>query len=189
MNNLISFFAENYNNVVSIVLMMLGFYIVIVSTNLIKKLIGVAIFQTSVLLIYISAAYVKGARFPILQEGTEQYINPLPHVLMLTAIVVGIATLSVGLALVVRIKESYGTIDEDEIIASEIQATQGSLSDDKAKEAALTKENHPKKKIIAIQYRDSDAAEKPQRPKKLLKRKNTKTAKKANASKKNKGAA
>jgi len=113
----------NYNNIVSVILMMIGFYITIRSGNLIKKLIGLAIFQTSVLLIYTSAGYVDNARFPILKEGTEQYINPLPHVLMLTAIVVGIATLAVGLALAVRIKEEYGTCEEDEIIALDIDAT------------------------------------------------------------------
>jgi len=113
----------NYNNIVSVILMMIGFYITIRSANLVKKLIGLAIFQTSVLLIYISAGYVDNARFPILKEGTEQYINPLPHVLMLTAIVVGIATLAVGLALAVRIKEEYGTCEEDEIIALDMNAT------------------------------------------------------------------
>lgn len=196
MTNFLTFFVENYNNIVSIILMMLGFYIVIVSTNLVKKLIGVAIFQTSVLLIYISAAYVQGARFPILKEGTEQYINPLPHVLMLTAIVVGIATLAVGLALVVRIKESFGTIDEDEIIASEIKATQGSISEDKAKEEELNKPNHRKKKIVAIQYRDNTKEGKSAPQKRLLKRKTTtakKTTKKAaskkSSTKKDKGEA
>lgn len=110
------YILSGYNYWVSIVLMMIGFYAVINSGNLIKKLIGMAIFQTSVLLLYISSGYVKGARFPILREDETFYVNPLPHVLMLTAIVVGVATLAVGLAIVTRIKEEYGTIEEDEII-------------------------------------------------------------------------
>jgi len=111
----------NYNYWATVILMMTGFYIVINSGNLVKKLIGLAIFQSSVLLMYISASKVTGARFPILEEGVELYSNPLPHVLMLTAIVVGIATISVGLALVVRIKEEYGTIEEDEILNKDLR--------------------------------------------------------------------
>ena len=111
----------NYNYWVTVILMMTGFYIVINSGNLVKKLIGLSVFQTSILLMYISASKVSGARFPILQEGVTVYSNPLPHVLMLTAIVVGIATISVGLALVVRIKEEYGTIEEDEILSKDLR--------------------------------------------------------------------
>lgn len=141
--------AGDYNNIVSVILMMIGLYIVIISPNMVKKLIGVAIFQTSVLLIYISAAYVSDARFPILLEGTERYVNPLPHVLMLTAIVVGIATLAVGLALVVRIKDAYDTIDEDEILEIEKDITAGHAKDDKKKagtpsrkKTSLAKDSH-----------------------------------------------
>ena len=76
--------------------------------------------KTSVLLFYISVGSVRGASVPILKDGVENYINPLPHVLMLTAIVVGVATLAVGLALVVRIKEEYGTIEEDEILQMDV---------------------------------------------------------------------
>lgn len=116
------FLAGYFNYVVSIILMMAGFYGVINGGNLVKKLIGLTIFQISVLLLYISLGYVKGARFPILKEGVSSYVNPLPHVLMLTAIVVGLATLALGLALVVRIKEEYGTIEEDEILEKEINS-------------------------------------------------------------------
>lgn len=102
---------------IAIVLMMLGFYTVIVSPNLVKKLIGLSLFQTSVLLLYVGAGKVAGGEAPIYTEGAELYSNPLPQVLMLTAIVVGVATTSVGLALAVRIRHAYGTVEEDEIIA------------------------------------------------------------------------
>ncbi len=105
-----------YNYWIVIVLMMTGFYIVISRGNLIKKVIGLNIFQTSVFLLYISAGKVRGATAPIL-DGSESYSNPLPSVLILTAIVVGVATSSVALALIVRIREAYGTIEEDEIAA------------------------------------------------------------------------
>ena len=104
-----------YNYWIVIVLMMIGFYAVIASGNLVKKLIGLNIFQTSVFLFYISLGKVSGGSAPIIVEGVQSYSNPLPHVLILTAIVVGIATTSLGLALVVRIKEAYGTIEEEEI--------------------------------------------------------------------------
>lgn len=104
-----------FNNWVVIVLMMSGLYIVIAHGNLIKKIIGLAIFQTSVFIFYISMAKVDGGTAPILADGIELYSNPIPHVLILTAIVVGIATTALGLSLVVRIKESYGTIEEEEI--------------------------------------------------------------------------
>lgn len=110
--------SPHYHYLVAIVLMMMGFYVMIVAVNLIKKLIGMSLFQISVLLFYISIGKVSGGDAPILQHGTDHavYSNPLPHVLMLTAIVVGVATLAVGLALVVRIKRAYGTIHEDEIL-------------------------------------------------------------------------
>ena len=108
-----------YNYWIVVFLMMAGFYIVIASGNLIKKLIGLNIFQTSVFLLYISMGKVEGGTAPIVTEGASTYSNPLPHVLILTAIVVGIATTAVGLALVVRIREAYGTIEEDEIHSRE----------------------------------------------------------------------
>jgi multicomponent Na+:H+ antiporter subunit C len=100
-----------------IVLMMVGFYTLIARSNLVKKLIGLNIFQTSVIMLYISIGKVTGGTAPILIEGGEHvvYSNPIPHVLMLTAIVVGVATLALGLSLVVRINEAYGTIEEDDI--------------------------------------------------------------------------
>jgi len=97
-------------------LMMLGFYIVIARGNLVKKLIGLNIFQTSVFILYISAGKVTDGAAPVLTEGVEVYSNPLPHVLILTAIVVGIATTSVGLALVVRIHAAYGSVEEEDIL-------------------------------------------------------------------------
>jgi len=106
-----------YNYWVVIFLMMTGFYIVISRGNLIKKVIGLNIFQTSVFLFYITVGKVSGGTAPITAEGLEVYSNPLPSVLILTAIVVGVATTSVALSLVVRIREAYETIEEDEIQA------------------------------------------------------------------------
>ena len=104
-----------YNYWVVIILMMTGFYIVIARPNLIKKIIGLFLFQTSVFILFISMAKIEGGTAPIMETGRVIYSNPLPHVLILTAIVVGVATTALGLALVVRIKEEYGTINEDEI--------------------------------------------------------------------------
>ena len=100
---------------VIMVLMMLGLYIVIAHGNLIKKIVGLNVFQVSVFLLYITMAKVEGGTAPILAEGIELYSNPLPHVLILTAIVVGVATTALGLALVVRIHDAYGTIEDEEI--------------------------------------------------------------------------
>jgi multicomponent Na+:H+ antiporter subunit C len=102
---------------VTIFLMMAGLYIVIARGNLIKKLVGLGVFQTSVYLLYIAPGKVIGGTAPIVSESFRLYSNPLPHVLILTAIVVGVATLALGLALVVRIREAYGSIEEDEILA------------------------------------------------------------------------
>lgn len=104
-----------YNYWIAVILMMTGFYIVISSGNLIKKIIGLNIFQVSVFLFYISMGKITGGTAPIKTDGASIYSNPLPHVLILTAIVVGVATTALGLSLVVRIKEAYGTIEEDEI--------------------------------------------------------------------------
>ena len=98
-----------------VVLMMIGFYIVISHNNLVKKIVGLNIFQVSVFVFYITMAKIKGGTAPILDEGIEIYTNPLPHVLILTAIVVGVATTALGLALVVRIRDAYGTIEDDEL--------------------------------------------------------------------------
>jgi len=105
--------TELYNYWVVVVLMMAGFYIVIACGNLVKKMIGLNIFQTSVFILFISIGKIEGASAPILAEGIETYSNPLPHVLILTAIVVGVATTALGLA--ARIHEVYGTIEEDRI--------------------------------------------------------------------------
>lgn len=109
------FIIGHYNYWVVIFLMMVGFYTVISRGNLIKKIVGLNIFQVSVFLLYISLSVVDGGVAPILADGVETYGNPLPHVLILTAIVVGVATTALGLALVIRIREAYGTIEEDEI--------------------------------------------------------------------------
>lgn len=110
-----------YNYWVVIVLMMAGFYVVIARANLIKKLIGLSIFQTSVFMLFITMGKRHGGTAPILIEGAPDvvYSNPIPHVLILTAIVVGVATTAVGLALVVRIHEAYGTIEANEILEAE----------------------------------------------------------------------
>jgi multicomponent Na+:H+ antiporter subunit C len=134
----------NYHYGIVIILMMTGLYTVFGSRNLIKKLVGLSVFQTSVFLFYITVGKVAGGQPPILEKAKDKdyalnslgnqvaaggesgaggyqfvtdiaYSNPLPHVLILTAIVVGVATLAIGLALVVRIREVYGTIEEDEI--------------------------------------------------------------------------
>ena len=121
-----------YNYWVVVVLMMIGFYIVIAHGNLIKKIVGLTIFQTSVFIFYISMAKVDGGTAPILAQGTSQYSNPLPHVLILTAIVVGIATTALGLALAVRIKEAYGSIEEDEIQLQDNKDLNNQQKDDQA---------------------------------------------------------
>lgn len=154
---------SQFNYIVVIILMMTGLYVVFSSRNLIKKLAGLSVFQTSVFLLYITIAKISGAQPPILLEdkssktgyddyssftetvqvaatdaayilpgqGSEVlYSNPLPHVLILTAIVVGVATLAIGLALTVRIRECYGTIEQDDIERSDfafnLEGTEGS---------------------------------------------------------------
>lgn len=101
---------------VTVFLMITGLFIVIARGNLIKKLVGLAIFQTSVYLLYLAPGKLAGGTAPILSERYTVYSNPLPQVLILTAIVVGVATLALGLALVVRIREAYGSIEEDEVL-------------------------------------------------------------------------
>lgn len=105
-----------YNYWIVVILMMTGFYIVISRGNLIKKIVGLNVFQTSVFLLYISMGAVRDATAPILDDRFDTYSNPLPHVLILTAIVVGVSTSALGLALVVRIREAYDTVEEDEIL-------------------------------------------------------------------------
>jgi multicomponent Na+:H+ antiporter subunit C len=110
--------ATHWNYLAVIMLMMIGLYITISRGNLVKKVMGMNIFQASVILLYVSMGKVVGGTAPILIEGRDDiiYSNPVPHVLMLTAIVVGVASTAVGLALVVRIKEAYGSVEEDEIV-------------------------------------------------------------------------
>ena len=108
-----------YNYWVVVILMMTGFYITISRGNLVKQIVGLFIFQTSVFILYISMSKIEGGTAPIITETAALYSNPLPHVLILTAIVVGVATTALGLALVVRIKEAYGTVEEDEIFSQD----------------------------------------------------------------------
>lgn len=113
----------HFSQIATIFLMIAGLYVVIARGNMIKKLIGLSLFQSSVYLLYILPGKVIGGTAPIIGSGFAVYANPLPHVLILTAIVVGIATLALGLTIVVRLKEAYGTIEEDEIIAKDTPKT------------------------------------------------------------------
>jgi multicomponent Na+:H+ antiporter subunit C len=110
---------SHFGYFVTVFLMVAGLFIVVARGNLIKKLVGLGIFQTSVYLLYIAPGKLVGGTAPIIAAGHALYSNPLPHVLILTAIVVGVATLALGLAIVVRIREAYGTIEEDEILAQD----------------------------------------------------------------------
>ena len=126
MQELITTVMSKYNYWIYISLMMIGLYAMIVKNNLVKKIIGMNILQTAIILFYISIGAKKGATLPIILHGHDghsqaihagEYINPLPHVLMLTAIVVAVATLGVALALVLKINQQYNTLEEDEIYA------------------------------------------------------------------------
>ena len=118
MNVLADLFAH-YNYWVVIALSMLGIYVIMADANLVKKVIGLNIFQTAVFILYISVGEIEGGTAPILSDAFSVYTNPLPHVLILTAIVVGVATTALALALVVRIHRAYGTVEEDEIDAED----------------------------------------------------------------------
>ncbi len=125
MDALFQIVAAKANFWIYIVLMMIGLWAVIVKRNLVKKIIGMNILQTAIILFYVSIASKKGATLPILEIDPHagghhvvhaaDYFNPLPHVLMLTAIVVSVATLGVALALAINIYRQYGTLEEDEI--------------------------------------------------------------------------
>ena len=120
---ILSLIGGHWNYVIVVILMMSGLFIVVSRYNLVKKLVGLSIFQTSVFLFYITLGYVEGGTAPILTGNADTvYSNPLPHVLILTAIVVGVATTALGLALVLRIHAAYGTIEEDEILAEKTAA-------------------------------------------------------------------
>lgn len=127
-------FFEIYPYLIASLFMVVGLYAVMSQSNLIKKVIGLNIFQISVFLFYIIMGKVFGATAPILKTGetynvvVSDYSNPLPHVLILTAIVVGVATTSVAFALIIRIKETYGTIEEDEIYAIDHTQTQRNMA-------------------------------------------------------------
>lgn len=109
------------NGYAAMLLLVIGLYIVLAYDNLVKRLIGLSIFQTAIFVFYISIGKRLEGTAPILDDGISVYSHPLPHVLILTAIVVGIATLAMGLAIVVRIQEAYGSIDEDEILRREAE--------------------------------------------------------------------
>ncbi len=108
-------FLSFFNYWAVIILMMIGFYCVIARGNMIKKIMGLNLFQTSVFILFVSSGKIMGGSTPILRDGVTVYSNPLPHVIVLTAIVVGVAITAVGLALAVRIQESYGIIEDDHL--------------------------------------------------------------------------
>ncbi len=109
--------ATRYAYVAFIVLLSVGLYMVIASPNLVKKVIGVNLFQTAIFLFFVTTAYVDGGSSPVVPTDpsgpTEALASPLPHVIVLTAIVVGVALTAVGLALIVRIYTEYGTLNEE----------------------------------------------------------------------------
>ena len=122
---MIDFIIGKYNYWLYIILMMIGFYAMISKKNMVKKVIGMNIFQTAIIIFYVSTASKKGATIPILEHAhgheadlfhAASYLNPLPHVLMLTAIVVMVSTLGVALAVLINIYRQYNTLDEDEIL-------------------------------------------------------------------------
>jgi len=116
----LDFVLGHYNYWMFVILMMTGLYVTVSRGNLIKKIVGLNLFQTSVFMLYISMGKVIGGTAPILTGDPDTvYSNPLPHVLILTAIVVGIATTALALALVIRIRETYGTVEEDDILKME----------------------------------------------------------------------
>ncbi len=113
-----------FNYWVVIILMMAGLYVVMASRHLVKKIIGLNIFQTAVFILFISLGKVSGGTAPIIADGFAVYSNPLPHVLILTAIVVGVATTALGLAIAVRVYEAYDTVDEEDIAALDAEDQQ-----------------------------------------------------------------
>ncbi len=125
MSDLLAILVAKYNYWIYITLMMIGLYAMIAKNNLVKKIVGMNIFQTAIILFYVSIGAKKGATIPIIEHGhgasshvvhAVDYINPLPHVLMLTAIVVAVATLGVALALAIKVYDRYKTLEEDEIL-------------------------------------------------------------------------
>jgi len=128
MNELLALIIGKSNYWAALILLLIGLYGMIAKNNLLKKIIGMSIFQSAIILFYVSIGDKRGATIPILEHGhgpeAEQviqaahYANPLPHVLMLTAIVVGVSTLGVALAIIQKIYRVHGTIEEDEILES-----------------------------------------------------------------------
>jgi multicomponent Na+:H+ antiporter subunit C len=125
MGDFLQAIVAKYNYWIYITLMMIGLYAMIAKNNLVKKIVGMNIFQTAIILFYVSIGVKKGATLPIIEHGhgehahvihAADYLNPLPHVLMLTAIVVSVATLGVALALAIKIYNRYNTLEEDEIL-------------------------------------------------------------------------
>jgi multicomponent Na+:H+ antiporter subunit C len=124
MESVVGEIVAKYNYWIYVVLMMIGFYAMIGKRNLVKKLLGMNIFQTSIILFFVSTGVKKGGGIPIVDKyqglaGTIEAastVNPLPHVLMLTAIVVGVSVTGVALAVLQRIYRVYGTLEEDEIL-------------------------------------------------------------------------
>ena len=125
----VPFILGHLNYWLFVILMLTGLYIVVARGNLLKKIVGLNLFQVAVFMLYISMGKVAGGTAPILTGNPDKvYSNPLPHVLILTAIVVGIATTSLGLALIVRINETYGTIEENEVLDLDHQKSQAELA-------------------------------------------------------------
>ncbi|MCW9079199.1 MAG: cation:proton antiporter subunit C [Desulfuromonadales bacterium] len=124
MEAVISEIVAKYNYWIYVVLMMIGFYAMIGKRNLVKKLLGMNIFQTAIILFFVSIGVKKGGGIPIVDKyqalaggvDAATVVNPLPHVLMLTAIVVGVSVTGVALAVLIRIHEEFGTLEEDEIL-------------------------------------------------------------------------
>ena len=125
-----SFLPGIFNYMIVVFMMIAGFYVVIAQGNLVKKLVGLGLFQTSVFILYITMGYLSGGQAPIVVDGVTAYSSPLPHVLILTAIVVGVATTAVGLALVVRIHEAYGTVEEDKFHTADLADDEALLNAD-----------------------------------------------------------
>jgi multicomponent Na+:H+ antiporter subunit C len=127
---MLEFLATNYNYVVYIALMVIGLYAILARGNLVKKIIGLTLLQTAVFLFYISIGKIDGGTVPVewpAKPPDVPYENPVPHVLMLTAIVVGVGTSAVALALIVRIKAAYGTIEDEEIHAADQHSEEDSV--------------------------------------------------------------
>ena len=112
-------FFDLYNYGIFIVLMMIGFYTVIAKPNLVKKVIGLSLFQTAIFLFFLSLGKIEGGAPPVTNPPAALYANPLPHALILTAIVVSVSTMAVALAIIINIKQTYGTVEEDEIAVLE----------------------------------------------------------------------